>query len=109
MTEPIKINGDRLWNSLMTMAKIGATDKGGCNRQALTDLDKRARDLYIEWAREADCSVRIDAMGNIFVNRPGRNNKLPVVMTGSHIDTQPTGGKFDGVYGVLAGLETNRS
>ena len=109
MTEPIKINGDRLWNSLMTMAKIGATDKGGCNRQALTDLDKRARDLYIEWAREADCSVRIDAMGNIFVNRPGRNNKLPVVMTGSHIDTQPTGGKFDGVYGVLAGLEVIRS
>ena len=104
-----KVNGARLWDSLMQMSKIGATEKGGCNRQALTDLDKQARDLWVQWAREADCDIRIDQMGNIFARREGLNNQLPVVMTGSHIDTQPTGGKFDGVYGVLAGLEIIRS
>ena len=109
MSNRLAINGQRLWDSLMTMAVIGATDQGGCNRQALTDLDKKARDLYIQWSREAGCSVRIDAMGNIFVRRDGKHNHLPAVMTGSHIDTQPTGGKFDGVYGVLAGLEVIRS
>lgn len=105
----IKINGSRLWDSLMNMARIGATDKGGCNRQALTDLDKQARDLYIQWAEEAGCTVRIDAMGNVFARRAGKDETLPAVVTGSHIDTQPTGGKFDGVYGVLAGLEVIRS
>ena len=104
-----KVNGARLWDSLMQMSKIGATEKGGCNRQALTDLDKQARDLWVQWAREADCDIRIDQMGNVFARREGLNNELPVVMTGSHIDTQPTGGKFDGVYGVLAGLEIIRS
>ncbi len=103
------VNGQRLWDSLMEMAEIGATVKGGCNRQALTDLDKQARNLYIEWARRAGCTTRVDTMGNIFARRTGKNNNLPVVMTGSHIDTQPTGGKFDGVYGVLAGLEVIRS
>ena len=109
MPQILEINGQRLWDSLMEMARIGATVKGGCNRQTLTDLDREARDLYIEWAKAAGCTVRIDTMGNIFARRAGKDNELPVVMTGSHIDTQPTGGKFDGVYGVLAGLEVIRS
>lgn len=93
----------------MEMAKIGATEKGGCCRLALTDLDKEARDLYVKWCKEAGCSIRIDKMGNIFARRDGADNSLPPVMTGSHIDTQPTGGRFDGVYGVLAGLEVIRT
>ena len=109
MVKPLKINAQRLWDSLMLFAKIGATDKGGCNRQALTDLDKQARDLWVSWAEDASCSIRIDTMGNIFARREGLKDDLPVVMTGSHIDTQPTGGKFDGVYGVLASLEVIRS
>lgn len=98
-------NGARLWQRLMDMGAIGGTDKGGCNRQALTDLDKQGRELFMDWCREAGCSIRIDAMGNIFARRDGANADLPPVITGSHLDTQPTGGKFDGVYGVLAGVE----
>ncbi|QKX16641.1 Zn-dependent hydrolase [Microbulbifer sp. YPW1] len=105
----VRINGQRLWDSLMEMAAIGATDKGGCNRQALTDLDKQGRDLFVQWCEDAGCSVTFDEMGNIFAQRPGKNPDLPPVLTGSHLDTQPTGGKFDGVYGVLAGLEVVRS
>jgi N-carbamoyl-L-amino-acid hydrolase len=105
----IQINGDRLWQSLMDMAKIGATAKGGVCRLALTDLDKEGRELFIAWCRDAGCSIRVDAMGNIFARRPGRNADAAPVMTGSHLDTQPTGGKFDGVYGVLAGLEVVRT
>ena len=86
MSQLLKINGQRLWDSLMEMARIGATAKGGCNRQTLTDLDREARDLYIEWARAAGCTVRIDTMGNIFARRAGKDNALPVVMTGSHIE-----------------------
>ncbi|EXJ10571.1 MULTISPECIES: Zn-dependent hydrolase [Nitrincola] len=103
------INKARLWQSLMDMAKIGATDKGGCCRLALTDLDKQARDLYIQWAKEAGCDIKIDQVGNIRATRPGTDSTLPPVGTGSHLDTQPTGGKFDGVFGVLAGLEVIRS
>src|SRR5712671_7400927 len=105
----IQVNGDRLWRSLMEMAKIGATAKGGVCRLALTDLDKEGRKLFISWCREAGCTVRVDAMGNIFARRSGRNKQAAPVMTGSHLDTQPTGGKFDGVYGVLAGLEVVRT
>jgi len=100
-----RVNGERLWSRLMEMATIGATPQGGCNRQALTDEDWRGRALLSSWARAAGCSVRVDSIGNLFVRRPGREESLPVVMTGSHLDTQPTGGKFDGVYGVIAGLE----
>ena len=100
-----KTNGARLWQRLMDMGAIGGTDKGGCNRQALTDLDKQGRELFIDWCRQAGCSIRVDAMGNVFARREGANADLPAVITGSHLDTQPTGGKFDGVYGVLAGLE----
>lgn len=107
--ENIKINGDRLWNSLMEMARIGATEKGGVCRLALTDLDREGRDLFVRWCREAGCTISIDKMGNIFARRPGKNNDLPPVMTGSHLDSQPTGGKFDGVYGVLAGVEVLRT
>lgn len=103
------INGQRLWDSLMEMAKIGATVKGGCCRLALTDLDKQARDLFVRWCAQAGCTMRVDRMGNIFARRAGRRPDLAPVMTGSHLDTQPTGGRFDGVYGVLAGLEVVRT
>ena len=104
-----KVDGDRLWASLMEMAKIGATEKGGVCRLALTDVDKAARDLFVRWCEEAGCTVSVDKMGNIFARRAGRDDSLPPVMTGSHIDSQPTGGKFDGIYGVLAGLEVIRT
>jgi N-carbamoyl-L-amino-acid hydrolase len=108
MTAP-RINGERLWNSLMELARIGATPKGGVKRLALTDLDKQGRDLVVGWAREAGLTITVDQIGNVFMRRAGRNNALPPVVTGSHIDTQPTGGKFDGNYGVLAGLEVVRT
>jgi len=105
----LRVNGRRLWSRLMEMAEIGATAHGGCNRQALTDADMAGRQLLSRWAEQAGCRVRVDAVGNLFIRRPGRDDTLPVVMTGSHLDTQPTGGKFDGVYGVLAGLEVIES
>ena len=105
----LRIDGQRLWDSLMQLAQVGATEKGGVCRLALTELDRQARDLFAHWAREAGCAVRVDAIGNIFARRAGNNNALPPVTTGSHIDTQPTGGKFDGNYGVLAGLEVVRT
>src|SRR3984885_12295613 len=104
-----RVNGERLWSRLMQMAEIGATASGGCNRQALTDGDMAGRRLLSRWAEAAGCRVRTDGIGNLFIRRPGRDDALPVVMTGSHLDTQPTGGKFDGVYGVLAGLEVIES
>jgi N-carbamoyl-L-amino-acid hydrolase len=103
------INGDRLWQSLMEIAKIGATEKGGVCRLALSDLDKAGRELFILWCEQAGCTVSVDRMGNIFARRPGRNPALAPVLAGSHLDTQPTGGRFDGVYGVLAGLEVIRT
>jgi len=107
--DALRINGERLWDSLMTLAQIGATEKGGGCRLALTDLDRQGRDLVVGWAKEAGMSVTVDKIGNVFMRREGRNPALPPVMTGSHIDTQPTGGKFDGNYGVLAGLEVIRT
>lgn len=105
----LRVNSERLWESIMQMAKIGATTKGGCNRQALTNLDKQGRDLFVKWCKKLGCEILIDEIGNIFARRSGKNNNLPAVITGSHLDTQPTGGKFDGVYGVLAGLEVLRT
>ncbi|MES2075801.1 MAG: Zn-dependent hydrolase [Pseudomonadota bacterium] len=105
----LRINGARLWAALMELAQIGATAKGGVKRLALTDLDKQGRDLVVGWGRAAGMSVTVDQIGNVFMRRDGRNNALPPIMTGSHIDTQPTGGKFDGNYGVLAGLEVVRT
>lgn len=105
----LRINGTRLWNSLMELARIGATDKGGVKRLALTDLDRQGRDLVVQWAREAGLAITVDKIGNVFMRREGSNPALPPIVTGSHIDTQPTGGKFDGNYGVLAGLEVVRT
>jgi beta-ureidopropionase / N-carbamoyl-L-amino-acid hydrolase len=105
----LTINGTRLWNALMTLAELGATPKGGVKRLALTDLDKQGRDLVVGWAKEAGMSVVVDGIGNVFMRRDGTNNALPPIMCGSHIDTQPTGGKFDGNYGVLAGIEVVRT
>jgi N-carbamoyl-L-amino-acid hydrolase len=109
MATNLRINGERLWDSLMEMARIGATPKGGVCRLALTDLDRQARDLFVRWCRDAGCTIRIDKMGNVFARRRGKDDSLAPVMTGSHIDSQPTGGKFDGVYGVLCGLEVIRT
>jgi len=105
----LRVNGERLWDSLMQLARIGATPKGGVCRLALTELDRQGRDLVLDWARQAGLQVTVDQIGNAFMRRPGRNPALPPIVTGSHIDTQPTGGKFDGNYGVLAGLEVVRT
>jgi N-carbamoyl-L-amino-acid hydrolase len=106
---PLAINGARLWDSLMEMAKIGATPKGGVCRLALTDLDREGRDLFVRWAKEAGCTIGVDRIGNVYARRAGRDDSLAPVMTGSHADSQPTGGKFDGIYGVLGGLEVIRT
>jgi beta-ureidopropionase / N-carbamoyl-L-amino-acid hydrolase len=109
MANTARINADRLWSSIMQMAEIGATARGGCNRQALTDQDKAGRDLFTAWGRAADCSISVDEIGNIFVRRAGLVPDAAPVLIGSHLDTQATGGRFDGVYGVLAGLEVVRT
>src|SRR5438105_14766625 len=100
-----RVDGERLWRSLMEIAQMGATPKGGVRRLALTEVDRRGRDLVVGWLKETGSRVEIDGAGNIFATRPGRDSAAPVVLTGSHIYTQPSGGKFDGNYGVLAGLE----
>lgn len=105
MIEKIRINRDRLWGRIMDMAEIGATELGGSCRLALTEEDKKGRDLFIQWCREAGCRVVIDEMGNIFAMREGTNPERLPIASGSHLDTQPHGGKFDGVYGVMAALE----
>ena len=99
------VNGDRLWANIMQMAKIAATEKGGNCRLALSDDDRQGRDLFVGWCQAAGMTCTVDKMGNIFARRPGRDPDARPISTGSHLDTQPTGGKFDGVYGVLAGLE----
>ena len=105
---PLTIDGNRLWQSLMELAEIGATPKGGVKRMTLTDLDRQGRDRFVAWCEAAGMTIRIDAIGNIFARRAGVDDSLPAVMTGSHLDTQPSGGKFDGAYGVMAGLEVVR-
>ena len=108
-TSKLAVDGARLWKSLMDLAQIGATAKGGVCRLALTDLDREGRDRVVGWAKEAGMSVTIDKIGNVFMRRPGKDPNKPPIACGSHIDTQPTGGKFDGNYGVLAGLEVVRT
>jgi N-carbamoyl-L-amino-acid hydrolase len=105
----LPVSGARLWDSLMEMARIGATPKGGCNRQTLTELDGAGRALLRRWAEEVGCSLTVDRVGNMVLRREGRDPSRPAVAIGSHLDTQPTGGKFDGVLGVLAGLEVLRA
>jgi len=99
------VDQDRLWRRHMEMAKIGAIPSNGVNRQALTKEDIAARRLLIAWAEACGFSIGIDAIGNIFIRRQGRNPNAAPVLTGSHMDSQPSGGRFDGIYGVLAGLE----
>ena len=105
----LRIDGERLWRSLMELARIGATPKGGVKRLTLTDTDREARDLFARWAREAGLEVRVDAIGNMFARRAGRDPSLSPIAMGSHLDSQPSGGKFDGAYGVMAGLEVLRT
>ena len=105
----LKINGDRLWKSIMEIAKIGPGVAGGNNRQTLTDEDAEARDLFKKWCTDSNLSMGIDKMGNMFARREGTDPDALPVYVGSHLDTQPTGGKYDGVLGVLGGLELIRS
>ncbi|MDI5930020.1 Zn-dependent hydrolase [Rhizobium leguminosarum] len=104
-----EISSDRLWSDLMTMGAIGATSRGGSCRVALSDADCEGRNLFCYWAREAGLDIKIDQAGNIFARREGLDPTLPPLMIGSHLDTQTPGGKFDGVLGVLAGLEVVRA
>ncbi len=105
----LRINGDRLWDSLMEMAKIGPGVAGGNNRQTLTDEDAEGRALFQKWCEDAGCSMGLDQMGNMFARREGADPEALPVYVGSHLDTQPTGGKYDGVLGVLGGLEIIRT
>ena len=104
-----RIDGQRLWRSLEDIAQIGALPLGGCRRLSLSDEDRDARDLFGRWCSEAGCDLHIDAYGNQFAVRPGLIPEAPLVLFGSHLDTQPNGGRFDGIYGVLAGLEVMRA
>jgi N-carbamoyl-L-amino-acid hydrolase len=105
----LQINPQRLWDSLMETAKIGGTPKGGICRLTLTDLDRQVRDWFKAQCEALGCTVAVDEVGNMFARRPGRNSALPPIAMGSHLDTQPTGGKFDGALGVLAALEALRT
>ncbi|MCJ8055219.1 Zn-dependent hydrolase [Shinella curvata] len=107
--ENMRVNADRLWDTLMDMAKIGPGIAGGNNRQTLTDSDAEGRRLFQTWCEGAGLSMGVDTMGNMFMTREGADPEALPVYVGSHLDTQPTGGKYDGVLGVLAGLEVIRS
>ena len=112
MTAPaanLTINGERLWSSLMEMAKVGPGVAGGNNRQTLTDADAEGRALFARWCKEAGLSLGVDQMGTMFATRAGTDPDALPVFVGSHLDTQPTGGKYDGVLGVLGGLEIART
>ncbi len=109
MSENLPLSGERLWNSIMQMARIGATQKGGCNRQALSDADAEGRALLRRWGEACGLACSVDRVGNMLLRREGEDPSLPAIAFGSHLDTQPTGGRFDGVLGVLAGLEVMRA
>jgi N-carbamoyl-L-amino-acid hydrolase len=109
MVANLQINAERLWASIMETAAFGATPKGGIKRLTLTDEDKLVRDWFKREAEALGCSVTVDEVGNMFAVRPGKRNDLPPIAIGSHLDTQPTGGKFDGVLGVLGALEVMRT
>lgn len=105
----LRISGTRLRETLEEMAKIGATPNGGVQRLALSDEDKQARDLFVTWLKEIECEITIDEMGNIFGTRKGKDNSLSPVISGSHLDSQPKGGRFDGILGVMGALEVLRT
>ena len=109
MESNISINIDRMWSTLMDMAKIGPGVAGGNNRQTLTHEDGEARKLFQKWCNNANLEMNVDELGSMFFLRKGIDNELKPVVIGSHLDTQPTGGKYDGVLGVLAGLEIIRT
>ena len=109
-THALAVNGERLWSTIMASARIGpGRTPTGLRRLALTDADREMRDLFARWCREAGCTVTVDRMGNMFARRPGLDDSLPPVVIGSHLDTQIAGGRFDGILGVLAGLEVIRT
>jgi N-carbamoyl-L-amino-acid hydrolase len=105
----LRVNGKRLWGSLMDLGKIGATPKGGVNRLTLTEADGKGRDLVVSWGKAAGLTVEVDKIGNVFMRRAGKDPTKPPILAGSHVDTQPTGGKFDGNFGVLSALEVVRT
>jgi N-carbamoyl-L-amino-acid hydrolase len=107
--EALAIDARRFWSTVMRSGDIGPGRAGGLRRLALTDADKEMRDLFITWCTEAGCTVTVDRVGNIFARRPGGEDHLPPVLMGSHLDTQVAGGKYDGIVGVLAGLEVIRT
>ena len=109
LTANQRINGQRLWDSLMEMAKIGPGVRGGNNRQTLTDEDGKGRELFQQWCEAAGMAMGVDEMGTMFATRAGTDPDALPVYVGSHLDTQPTGGKYDGVLGVLGGLELIRT
>jgi N-carbamoyl-L-amino-acid hydrolase len=105
----LQIDAQRLWDTLMHTAQIGGTPKGGICRLTLTDLDRQVRDWFKAQCEALGCTVTIDEVGNMFARREGKHPALPPIAMGSHLDTQPTGGKFDGVLGVLAAPEAMRT
>ncbi len=105
----LRVNGQRLRATIEDLARIGGTRGGGMQRLALTDEDRRARDLFVQWLREMNLEITIDDMGNIFGQRGGKSPHLPMVLSGSHLDTQPMGGRFDGILGVTGALEVMRT
>ncbi len=109
MSEAITVNAARLWSTLEEMAQIGATPAGGVTRLALSEEDRQARDRLRDWALQDGFHYEVDTLGNMFIRRPGKNPQLAPVLTGSHVDSQPLGGRYDGIYGVLAGLEALRT
>ncbi len=107
-TSQYPVNGERLWETLHSLAEIGATAAGGVARVALTDEDRVGRDQFVAWVQELGCAVHVDQMGNLFARREGTDSQRAPVVVGSHLDSQPTGGKYDGAYGVMVGLEVLR-
>jgi N-carbamoyl-L-amino-acid hydrolase len=105
----LRIDAARFWDTVMRSGEIGPGKAGGLRRLALTEADKAMRDLFVTWCTEAGCTVTVDRVGNIFARRPGTDDHLPPVLIGSHLDTQVAGGKYDGIVGVLAGLEVLRT
>lgn len=105
----LQVNQERLWQSFIDINKHGSTPEGGVCRLEFSPENKAARDLFVSWCENAGCTVRVDQFGNIFARRDGKNSDAPVVITGSHLDTQTSGGRFDGIFGVLAGLEVVRT
>ncbi|MBT7505858.1 MAG: hydantoinase/carbamoylase family amidase, partial [Rhodospirillales bacterium] len=109
ITNTLEIDGERLWQTLEVSGEIGKFRETGLRRLALSEEDKQMRDVFVGWCRDAGCSVEVDHLGNIFATRPGTDSALSAVSCGSHLDTQANGGKYDGILGVLSGLEIIRT